>query len=228
MTSSSTVTAADKSNAPKWHLEGDWFDVCKCEIACPCHFGRAPTYGDCLGVLAWHVNNGQYGDIHLDGLNFVMVGGFKGNLWEGPTDMASTFFIDERADARQREALQTIFMGRAGGVAAEFAKFFGEIRGTEFVPIRFELAKDLAFWSIEVPGNLTARVEALSGPFVPPGKRIQTMNAPEAMIFTGGATGPGDVSTWGKVAQAEADTHGFKFNLAGKSSKHVPFHWRGP
>ncbi len=212
----------------KWNLDGDWFDVCKCEIPCPCHFGQPPTYGDCLGVLAWHINEGQYGNVRLDGFNFVMIGGFKGNLWTGPSDIVSTFFIDERADAMQREALTAIFMGKAGGVAAEFAKFYGTIRGTEFARIRFERADDLAYWSVEVPGKLSARVDALTGPMVPAGKRIQTVNAPEALIFTNGRTGPRDVSTWGKAAHAEADANGFKWNLAGKSSKHVPFHWNGP
>jgi hypothetical protein len=212
----------------KWNLDGDWFDVCKCELPCPCHFGLAPTYGDCLGVLAWHISHGNYGDVRLDGFNFVMVGGFKGNLWTGPTDMVGGFFIDEKADQRQREALQTIVGGKAGGSIAELVKFFVEDRGTEFVPIKFERAKDLAYWSVEVPGKVSARVEALTGPLVPPGKRIQTLNAPEALMFTGGKTGPEDVSTWGKPMVAEADTYGFKFNLAGKSSKHVPFHWSGP
>jgi hypothetical protein len=21
---------------PQWHISGDWFDVCSCDIACPC------------------------------------------------------------------------------------------------------------------------------------------------------------------------------------------------
>ena len=218
------------SSGLKWSLDGDWFDVCKCEIPCPCHFGQAPTYGDCLGVLAWHINEGHYGDLKLNGLNYVMVGGFKGNLRTGPTDVAMAFFIDERADNRQREAMQTIFSGKAGGAAAEFGKMLGagEIRGGEFARINFERAKDLAYWSVEVPGKVSARVDALTGPLVPPGKRIQTMNAPEALAFTGGATGPQDVSTWGKAAVAVGDAYGIKFSLAGKSSKHVPFHWSGP
>jgi hypothetical protein len=214
----------------RWSLDGDWFDVCKCEIPCPCHFGRAPTYGDCLGVLAWHIMDGHYADVRLDGLNFVMLGYFKGSIWEGPTNAAAATFMDERADQRQREAMQAIFGGRAGGPPAEFMRLLGqaEFRGTEFVPIRFERAKDLAYWSVEVPGKVAAKVEALTGPMVPPGKRIQTTNAPEAMIFTRGASGPGDVSTWGTPVQAEADAFEFRWNLVGKSSKHVPFHWNGP
>ena len=30
-----------------WRLAGDWFDVCKCSIPCPCTFAQAPTEGDC-------------------------------------------------------------------------------------------------------------------------------------------------------------------------------------
>src|SRR5919197_3948910 len=94
---------------PNWHVEGDWFDVCKCNIPCPCTFAQSPTYGDCEGILAWHIRRGRYGDVPLDGLNVMGLGGFKGNIWEGATDASFGFFIDERADDRQREALQMIF-----------------------------------------------------------------------------------------------------------------------
>src|SRR5262249_34037828 len=62
--------------AEKWHLRGDWFDACKCAIPCPCTFAQPPTYGDCDGVLLWHVRAGNYGDIALDGLNVVMIGSY--------------------------------------------------------------------------------------------------------------------------------------------------------
>jgi hypothetical protein len=210
---------------PKWEVSGDWFDLCKCNIPCPCNFGQAPTYGDCAGVLAWHINDGHYGDdVRLDGLNFIMVGGFKGNLWDDTLrDSVAAFFFDERGNEKQREALQMIFMGKAGGFPAEFAKLIGEIRGTEFVPIRFEVAKDLAYWSVDIPGKIVGRAEALSGPMIPPGKRVQTMNSPEVMAYT--QTG---VATWGKAAAHEVDAFGFKWNLAGMSSKHIPFNWSGP
>lgn len=75
-----------------------------------------------------------------------------------------------------------IFMGKAGGFAAEFAKAIGDILGIEFVPINFEVAKDLAYWSAEVPGKVVARAEALTGPMTPPGKRVQTLNPPGARL----------------------------------------------
>jgi hypothetical protein len=48
------------SDVLKWRVAGDWFDVCKCAIPCPCTFAEAPTYGDCEGILAWHIRDGEY------------------------------------------------------------------------------------------------------------------------------------------------------------------------
>jgi hypothetical protein len=44
------------ADVPAWRIRGDWFDVCKCTIPCPCTFGQAPSEGDCEGILAWHIN----------------------------------------------------------------------------------------------------------------------------------------------------------------------------
>ncbi len=69
---------------PQWKVSGDWFDVCKCTIPCACTFAQAPSDGECQGVLAYHINSGHYGDeTPLNGLNVIMVGGFKGNIWAG-------------------------------------------------------------------------------------------------------------------------------------------------
>src|SRR5690242_20403011 len=99
---------------PRWHMRGDWFDVCNCNIPCPCTFAQAPSYGDCQGVLAWHIRGGRYGDVRLDGLSVIGIGAFEGNLWAG-AKVTMGLFVDERADERQREALQMIFGGQAGG-----------------------------------------------------------------------------------------------------------------
>src|ERR671923_1019311 len=84
--------------AEKWHLRGDWFDSCKCAIPCPCTFAQPPTYGDCDGVLLWHIREGNYGETNLDGLNVAMLGSFVGNIWAEHSDSYAAVFIDERAD----------------------------------------------------------------------------------------------------------------------------------
>jgi len=212
------------ANVPQWKVSGDWFDVCNCSIPCPCTFAQAPTSGECEGVLAYHINHGNYGQSSLDGLNVIGVGGFKGNIWAGNTKANGGFFFDERADERQREALQMIFSGRAGGFMAEFAKLFGDVRGMLFAPIKFEIAEDLSYWSAEIPGKVIARGEALTGPMTPPGKRVQTINAP------GSETGPGTVATWGTSVQDEVNIPEMRYQWKrkGRSSKHIPFDWSGP
>jgi hypothetical protein len=206
---------------PGWHVKGDWFDVCNCNIPCPCTFAQPPTFGECDGVLAFHIREGRYGDVRLNGLNLVLVGYFKGNIWAG-AKATMGIFLDERADGQQREALQAIFGGQAGGWPGEFAKSFAEIRGVELAPIHFEIADDLASWSVEVPGKAAGRAEALTGPTSLPGQRCQTYNPPGAEM------GPGSMATWGKATLDRADAFGFKWDRTGQSSKHMSFDWTGP
>jgi len=209
------------ANVPQWQAEGDWFDVCKCDIPCPCEFAQPPTGGECDGILAWRVRKGSYGGVPLDGLNVLAIGYFKGNIWAG-AKATMGIFLDERADPQQREALQMIFGGQAGGWPGQFAQNIAEVRGIEFARIEFDLADDLARWSASVPGRVEAAAEALTGPTTPAGKRVQTTNPP------GSEVGPGGVATWGSSTTDKVDVFGFKWGRSGQSSKHIPFSWRGP
>ena len=207
---------------PDWRVSGDWFDVCKCSIPCPCTFAQAPSEGDCAGILAWHIRDGHFGDVALEGLNLAALGAFDGNIWEGAKgDMA--MFVDERADERQREALGIIWSGQAGGWPGDFAAMIGNVRGMEFAQIDFSIDDDLGSWRVEIPGKLLGEAEALSGPTTPaPGARVQVVNAPGAEV------GPGPVATWGRSTTDRADAYDFKWERTGKSSKHFPFDWHGP
>ena len=207
---------------PQWWAKGDWFDVCKCHIPCSCEFAQPPNDEEiCEGVLAWHVREGRYGDVVLDGLNVLAVGAFEGNVWAGAKAIIG-IFLDERADEAQRGALGAIFGGQAGGWPAEFAGIIGELRGIEFAPIEFEVADDLAWWRAEVPGRVGARAEALAGPTTLSGQRVQTVNPP------GSEVGPNAVATWGTATVNRVDTYDFNWEWAGRSSKHIPFDWSGP
>ena len=210
------------ASVPQWSLAGDWFDICSCDIPCPCEFAQAPTNNACVGMLAWHIREGIYGSVRLDHLSLVALGAFEGNLWTGEAKARMGMFIDEKADDRQREGLQSIFSGQAGGWPASFAANIGEMRGIEFAPIHFEVADDLAFWSVDIPGRVKGRAEALTGPTTPPGKRVQTINPP------GSEVGPGQVATWGRSSTARTDGFGFNWTGEGRSSKHIPFEWSGP
>jgi hypothetical protein len=210
------------AEVPRWRVAGDWFDVCRCRVPCGCTFAQAPDEDQCDGILAWHVRDGNYGEVQLDGLNVVGVASFVGNIWGGETKAAMGLFIDERADERQRDALQTIWGGQVGGWPGGFAELIGEMRGIEYAPIEFEIAEDLAQWRVEVPGKARGRAEALTGPTTPEGARVQVHNAPGAEV------GPGQVATWATATEDEVEAFGFKWSWPGRSSKHFRFDWSGP
>ena len=117
-----TTSTSTTNNIPQWKLSGDWFDVCNCSISCPCEFAQAPTYGNCEGVLAYHIKKGNYGQTTLDSLNVLATVYFKGSIWAGETKIDCAFFFDERADEKQREAIKIFFTGKAGGFMAEFKR----------------------------------------------------------------------------------------------------------
>ena len=221
------MASSSNNNIPKWNVSGDFFDVCKCNMPCPCEFAQAPTYGKCDGIMAWHIRKGQYGETSLDGLNVLGLDSFAGNIWaaSGNTKLTAALFFDEKANQKQREALQMIFSGKAGGFMAELAKLIGELRGRDFAPIKFEVADDLSFWSAEIPGKVLAKAEALTGPMTPPGKRVQTINPPGSEV---GPVVGGVIATWGISTADQADAMGFKWQRKGQSSKHLHFEWSGP
>jgi hypothetical protein len=66
------------ADVQQWRIAGDWFDVCRCTIPCPCTFAQAPTDDHCQGILAWHIREGRYGDTLLDGLTIVALGEVRG------------------------------------------------------------------------------------------------------------------------------------------------------
>jgi len=221
MEAAKTVTA---NNVPKWKASGHWFDVCNCNIPCPCIFAQTPSYGYCEGIMAYHIKKGEYGETSLDGLNVLILDYFKGNIWAGETKLDIALFFDEKANEEQRKALNMIFTGKAGGFMGQLANLIGEVRGLEYTPIKFEVAEDLAYWSAEISGKVIAKAEALTGPMTPPGKRVQTINAP------GSEVGPGTVATWGTAVSDEVDAPDvrFQWKRSGRSSKHIHFDWTGP
>jgi len=214
------------AETPNWHITGDWFDNCSCAVACPCTFAQAPDNGFCESVLFWHIRQGHYGDINLDGLSFLRVGRWEGDLWAGKAKGAAGLFIDERADERQAEVLPRIIGGQVGGFPAKWGSFFPEGRrllGVERARITFDIAPDRAHWGAEIAGKVKAWAKALTGPTSPPGKYPQLMNAP------GSETGPGpQLVTWGKSTVCSVDAFSYNFQWTTNSSKHIPFDWVGP
>jgi hypothetical protein len=122
----------------QWKISGDYFEACNCDSTCPCIFLADPDQGDCRLALAWHVDEGHFGETRLDGLGVVGIVHTPGNMLTGPRWRAG-FYFDERATPEQRQALEKIFSGEAGGFWANIAPLVGERFETKTAPIQIEV-----------------------------------------------------------------------------------------
>jgi hypothetical protein len=94
---------------PPWKIQADYLESCNCEFGCPCNFSGWPTGGRCEALVAYHIRNGSYGAVQLDGLDFVYGASWPRAIHEDGGTMR--VYIDERGLAEQRAALPEIPTG---------------------------------------------------------------------------------------------------------------------
>jgi hypothetical protein len=129
------------SQSPSWRVAGTYLESCNCLAICPCRRvggrpGDRSTYGVCLGALSWAIERGHAGDVDLSGLAAVLACRYDDDEPGSPWDFF--LYVDERADASQREAIEAILSGAWGGTAvAHFPWAFKPSRrlGVRAVPI---------------------------------------------------------------------------------------------
>jgi hypothetical protein len=122
----------------KWSLEADYLQACNCDYGCPCEFSAPPTLGFCEGVGAWRINRGKYAKVKLDGLGLGFAARWPKAIHEGNGTVC--IFVDEKANAAQRDALLQIASGKAGGLPFEIlATTFSKLLEPMFVPFQFKL-----------------------------------------------------------------------------------------
>jgi hypothetical protein len=123
---------------PFWRIDGLLFENCSCQLICPAHisFKNNCTHERCTGHWSFHIDRGHYEETALDGLNAVVVFDAPQRMYEG--GWTETLYIDDRADSSQREALEAILTGKAGGPWEVLARFVSDWLDTQYVPMRFE------------------------------------------------------------------------------------------
>ena len=103
---------------PNWHVAGQYLESCNCDPVCPCRMsggvlGGRSTYGECYGVLTWHVEDGVFDNVRLDGLGVALAIRYHDD--EPGSPWSIVLYVDENGTIEQRGALTAIFLGRAGG-----------------------------------------------------------------------------------------------------------------
>ena len=206
------------SAPPPWHLTGEYFENCNCDVVCPCEVSprgplkAKPTHGVCDVLLAFHVDRGTFGATRLDGLNVLLALHTPGAMAEGNWTAAP--YLDERASAEQRQALGAIFGGAAGGPLAALAPLIATHLEPRFVPLTIE--RDGQRRSARIPNILDLEVAAVPG--APAGEPVIKKNAHP--LF------PETVQAYG--VRSRYTDHDFRWDNTGGNGDYASFRWSGP
>lgn len=126
-----------------WEVQADEFVNCNCAYGCPCQFNALPTKGFCEAVAGFVIKKGHFGDTRLDGLHAAAVLQWPGPIHEGKGQAFA--IVDERADAKQREALLAIISGKETKPFATMWNVFAAMTETFHPPVfkRIDIAIDV-------------------------------------------------------------------------------------
>lgn len=105
-----------------WSISGTYLESCNCEAICPCRKidgvpGGRSTYGICMGVLSWFVEEGSADGVELAGSSAAIVCRYDDD--EPGSPWTISVHVDERASAEARAALADILLGKRGGARVQ-------------------------------------------------------------------------------------------------------------
>jgi hypothetical protein len=146
---------------PNWWAKGLLFENCSCQLVCPghMHFDQLCTHERCLGYWAVRIDAGRFGEVPLDGVKAMVLFDAGQHMIAG--GWTEVIVIDEAAGAAQREAIDAVLAGRAGGPWEVLGRFVGRRLDTRYLPIEYsgdELEK-----RARIPGLLEAVITRIRG-----------------------------------------------------------------
>jgi hypothetical protein len=140
-------------------VQGDYFEACTCDVSCPCIFLAPATQEACDVFFAWHIEQGNKDDVDVSGLNVALAAHTPKQMTDGNWTVA--LYIDERASAKQGDALAAIFSGAAGGHLANVVPLIGNVAGVTRTAIDFKSDRGVRRVSVGDVGEMA--VEQLVG-----------------------------------------------------------------
>jgi hypothetical protein len=190
-----------------WELKGTVIVACNCDYGCPCNFNALPTKGKCEGTWTWHVERGTFGETSLDDLNFTVCVNWPGAIHEGNGE--ALILVDERADEAQRNAIETLIGGDAGGPWGVLAWTWPTIHGPK--PVAYDLHLDGVKTRVKAGNSYEVVSETIKNPVsgaeVHPGATL-----PEGIVFKEADFGS---STAFRVSDGIAYEHPGKYTAVG-------------
>jgi Flp pilus assembly protein TadD len=87
-----------------WHLKGEGMVCCPCNVPCPCRSNGHPTHRHCENTGVFHIAQGHYGGVSLDGFSFASI---DAEMGEG--GLPASLYVNGSASDEQLIALERIF-----------------------------------------------------------------------------------------------------------------------
>jgi hypothetical protein len=193
----------------EWNVKGREFANCNCSYGCPCQFNALPTTGRCCAVLGVAIDQGRHGDTKLDGLRAVSLYTWPGPVHGGNGTMQ--IVIDERADARQREALGKILSGQdtkdMGTMWWVFNAMSPNKLATLYKPIELSVDVEGRRGRIFVEGVVETSGEPIRNPVTGAEHRAR-IDLPNGFEYTIAEIGSGTTRTMGEIKLDLNKTYG--------------------
>ncbi len=145
----------------KWGWTADYIQACNCDWGCPCNWNAPPTGGLCRGFSAYRIRSGRHDGVTLDGLHAAFAMKWPGPIHEGGG--VAAVYVDERATARQRDALLGIIRGEAGGLPFHILAVVVD-RWLEPLSLPFDFEVDGPRSSVTVGSIARAELEPIRSP----------------------------------------------------------------
>jgi hypothetical protein len=100
------------------------------------HFSQLCTHERCKGYWAFRFDSGSFGGVALPGTKALIAFDTPQRMIDG--HWTQTLIIDRGATADQRQAIEAILTGKAGGPWQKLAAFVETQRPTEYLTIEME------------------------------------------------------------------------------------------
>ena len=152
--------------AIEWRMDGPEFAACNCNIGCPCQFGAPPSHGTCHAVVCGQIERGHFGPTPLNGLRWAGVFAWPGPIHKGNGEVE--VYVDERADAAQREGLLAILSGQHSDPGANvfeiFSHTYSKVHPPVFAPIELDIDISCRRATLKIGDKVWSQGESLRNP----------------------------------------------------------------
>ncbi len=200
----------------RWMILGTEFVNCNCAFGCPCQVNAPTTHGTCESYCAGYVEEGYFNETRLDGLNWVDIFKWPGEIADGNGTQRA--IIDVRADANQREALRKILHGESTAPGSThfyvFNSTMSEVLDPLYEPIELAIDVEARRASLKIPGLIEGEGSPIVDPFSGDEFRAGLKNPGGFEFkFAEYGKGSGDVTAGVEVHLSESHAHFCKLHM---------------